>query len=144
MKPWAKDRDYNVNPFIVIWEVTRACALKCLHCRAEAQYKRDPRELTYEEGKRLIDDIAMLDSPLLVFTGGDPLMRSELFDLAKYAIEEKGLSISMTPSATPRVTRRAIEMAKEVGLSRWAFSLDGSCAKGRITMGVQAGLEQAT
>ncbi|MBP1932707.1 TIGR04053 family radical SAM/SPASM domain-containing protein [Ammoniphilus resinae] len=121
-------RDYNENPFIVIWEVTRACALKCLHCRAEAQYKRDPRELSFEEGTKLLDQIAEMDNPLLVFTGGDPLMREDIYDLAKYAISI-GLSVSMTPSATPRVTKRAIEQAKEVGLSRWAFSLDGSTAE---------------
>ena len=124
-----KERDYNENPFIVIWEVTRACALKCLHCRAEAQYKSDPRQLTFEEGKKLIDNIATMDNPLFVFTGGDPLMRPDLFELAQYAIEEKKLSVSMTPSATPRVTFNAIKKAKEVGLSRWAFSLDGSCAE---------------
>jgi radical SAM protein len=123
------ERDYRVNPFIVIWEVTRACALKCLHCRAEAQYKADPRQLTLEEGKKLIDDVCEMDRPLFVFTGGDPLMRPDLFDLAKYAIEEKKLPVSMTPSATPRVTKQAIAKAKEVGLSRWAFSLDGSCAE---------------
>ncbi|MFC4597981.1 TIGR04053 family radical SAM/SPASM domain-containing protein [Cohnella hongkongensis] len=123
-----RERDYNVNPFIVIWEVTRACALKCLHCRAEAQYRADPRQLSFEEGKRLIDSIAEMDDPLFVFTGGDPLMRPDLFELARYAIEEKKLSVSMTPSATPRVTREAVRRAKEVGLSRWAFSLDGSRA----------------
>lgn len=124
-----QERDYNVNPFIVIWEVTRACALKCLHCRAEAQYRADPRQLSFEEGKKLIDNIAEMDNPLFVFTGGDPLMRPDLFDLARYAIEEKKLSVSMTPSATPKVTREAIRKAKDVGLSRWAFSLDGSCAE---------------
>lgn len=123
-----KERDYKENPFIVIWEVTRACALKCLHCRAEAQYKPDPRQLTFEEGKKLIDDIADMEHPLLVFTGGDPLMRPDLFELARYAIEDKKLSVSMTPSATPKVTREAVRKAKEVGLSRWAFSLDGSNA----------------
>ncbi len=123
------ERNYHENPFIVIWEVTRACALKCLHCRAEAQYQADPRQLTFEEGKRLIDDIADMERPLFVFTGGDPLMRPDLFELAKYAIEEKQLPVSMTPSATPRVTRQAIMQAKEVGLSRWAFSLDGSVAE---------------
>jgi radical SAM protein len=121
-------RDYHKNPFIVIWEVTRACALKCLHCRAEAQHKPDPRQLTLEEGKRLLDQIAELNHPLCVFTGGDPLMRPDLFELARYAIEEKKLSLSMTPSATPKVTREAVMKAKEAGLSRWAFSLDGSCA----------------
>ncbi|MDD9267099.1 TIGR04053 family radical SAM/SPASM domain-containing protein [Paenibacillus sp. GCM10023248] len=122
-------RDYQEYPFIVIWEVTRACALKCLHCRAEAQYKSDPRQLTFEEGKRLIDQIADMQHPLFVFTGGDPLMRTDLFELADYAIREKHLPVSMTPSATPKVTREAIIKAKEVGLSRWAFSLDGSTAE---------------
>lgn len=122
-------RNYHENPFIVIWEVTRACALKCLHCRAEAQYHPHPDQLSLEEGKQLIDQISELDQPLLVFTGGDPLMRPDLYELACYAIQEKGLSLSMTPSATPRVTRSAVEQAGEAGLSRWAFSLDGSCAK---------------
>ncbi|WP_240376967.1 TIGR04053 family radical SAM/SPASM domain-containing protein [Bacillus piscicola] len=117
-------QDFNENPFIVIWEVTRACELKCLHCRAEAQYRRDPRELTFAEGKNLIDQIYDMDNPVFVFTGGDPLMRRDLFDLAEYAVQ-KGVRVSMTPSATPLVTKEAIEKAKEVGLSRWAFSLDG-------------------
>ncbi|OMG47671.1 radical SAM/SPASM domain-containing protein [Paenibacillus macerans] len=128
MMQMIQDRDYNVNPFIVIWEVTRACALKCLHCRAEAQYHPDPRQLSLEEGKKLIGDIAEMDKPLFVFTGGDPLMRPDLFELARYAIQDKGLPVSMTPSATPRVTFSAVRKAKEVGLSRWAFSLDGSTA----------------
>mgnify|MGYP003740550293 CR=1 FL=1 len=123
-----KERDYNKNPFIVIWELTRACQLKCVHCRAEAQYHRDPRELSFQEGKQLIDQIVEMDKPLLVFTGGDPLMREDVFDLAKYAVE-KGLRVSMTPSATPNVTKEAIKKGKEAGLSRWAFSLDGPNAE---------------
>jgi AdoMet-dependent heme synthase len=121
-------RDFNKDPFIVIWELTRACQLKCLHCRAEAQYKRDPRELSFEEGKNLIDQIHELNNPMLVFTGGDPLMREDVFDIAKYAID-KGVRVSMTPSATPNVTKEAIEKAKEIGLARWAFSLDGHTAE---------------
>ncbi|WP_209125242.1 TIGR04053 family radical SAM/SPASM domain-containing protein [Alkalihalobacillus sp. BA299] len=125
----ATQRNYNEYPFIVIWEVTRACALKCLHCRAEAQYHADPRQLSFEEGKKLIDQIAEMNNPLFVFTGGDPLMRPDLFKLAQYAINEKKLAVSMTPSATPKVTQAAVEQAKDVGLSRWAFSLDGSNAE---------------
>jgi len=121
-------RDYNENPFIVIWELTRACELKCLHCRAEAQYHRHPLELSFDEGKKLIDDIHSMNNPMLVFTGGDPLMREDVFDIAKYAID-KGVRVSMTPSATPNVTKEAMETAKEVGLSRWAFSLDGHNAE---------------
>ncbi|WP_374717946.1 TIGR04053 family radical SAM/SPASM domain-containing protein [Neobacillus sp.] len=121
-------RDFNKDPFIVIWELTRACQLKCLHCRADAQYTRDPRELTFEEGKHLIDQIYDMNNPLLVFTGGDPLMREDIFELAKYAVE-KGIRVSMTPSATPNVTFEAMRKAKEVGLSRWAFSIDGPNAE---------------
>jgi len=121
-------RDFNQDPFIVIWELTRACQLKCLHCRAEAQYRRDPRELSFEEGKALIDQIYEMNNPMLVFTGGDPLMREDVFDIAAYAVK-KGVRVSMTPSATPNVTKEAIEKAKEVGLSRWAFSLDGPTAE---------------
>ncbi|SER95664.1 TIGR04053 family radical SAM/SPASM domain-containing protein [Salipaludibacillus aurantiacus] len=120
--------DYNKNPFIVIWELTRACELKCLHCRAEAQYRRHPMELSFEEGKKLIDEIYSMNNPMLVFTGGDPLMREDVFEIAKHAIE-KGVRVSMTPSATPNVTKKAMEKAKEVGLSRWAFSLDGHSAE---------------
>ncbi len=121
-------RDFNKDPFIVIWELTRACQLKCLHCRAEAQYKTDPREVTFEEGKKLIDEIYEMNNPLLVFTGGDPLLRTDVFDIAEYAVK-KGVRVSMTPSATPNVTKESIERAKEVGLSRWAFSLDGPTAE---------------
>ncbi|MFJ8529412.1 TIGR04053 family radical SAM/SPASM domain-containing protein [Bacillus sp. NPDC094106] len=120
--------DYNENPFIVIWEVTRACELKCLHCRAEAQYRRDPRELNIDEGKNLIDEIYEMNKPMLVFSGGDPLMREDIYELADYAIQ-KGLRVSMTPSATPNVTKEAILKAKEVGLARWAFSIDGATAE---------------
>ncbi|AOM82171.1 TIGR04053 family radical SAM/SPASM domain-containing protein [Salisediminibacterium beveridgei] len=119
--------NYDQDPFIVIWELTRACELKCLHCRAEAQYTRDPRELSFEEGKRFIDDFKNMNNPMLVFTGGDPLMRKDVFGIASYAIEQ-GIRVSMTPSATPNVTMEAMRKAKEIGLSRWAFSLDGPTA----------------
>ena len=97
-----------------------------LPCRSTI--KRDPRELSFEEGKNLIDQIYEMNNPMLVFTGGDPLMREDVFDIAKYAVE-KGVRVSMTPSATPNVTKEAIEKAKEVGLSRWAFSIDGPTAE---------------
>ncbi len=119
-----KSIDYNKNPFIVIWEVTRACQLKCVHCRADAQLKPDPNELTHEEGLRLIDEIYEMDNPMLVFTGGDCMMREDLFELADYAIK-KGMRVSMVPSATDNVTVEKMIKAKETGLSRWGLSLDG-------------------
>lgn len=120
--------DFNENPYIVIWEVTRACQLKCLHCRADAQNKPDPKELTSEEGFKLIDEIYEMNNPMLVFTGGDCMMREDLFELADYAVK-KGMRVSMTPSATANVTKERMVRAKEVGLSRWAFSLDGPTPK---------------
>ncbi|WNF39050.1 TIGR04053 family radical SAM/SPASM domain-containing protein [Bacillaceae bacterium IKA-2] len=116
--------DYDQNPFIIIWEVTRACELKCLHCRADAQIDPHPDELSPEEGLNLIDQIYDMDNPMLVFTGGDCLLRKDIFDLAEYAVS-KGMRVSMTPSATDNVTKEAMEKAKNVGLSRWGISLDG-------------------
>ncbi|NRD79283.1 TIGR04053 family radical SAM/SPASM domain-containing protein [Bacillus sp. BRMEA1] len=120
----AKTIDYTKNPFIVIWEVTRACQLKCIHCRANAQLTSDPRELTHNEGIKLIDQIYAMDNPMLVFTGGDCMLRDDLYELADYAIQ-KGMRVSMTPSATSNVTMDKMKKFKEVGLSRWGFSLDG-------------------
>lgn len=119
-----KQIDFNEYPFIAIWEVTRACELRCVHCRADAQTKPHPNELTHEEGIQLIDQIYEMDNPLLVFSGGDCMMREDLFDLADYAVK-KGMRVSITPSATANVTKENMEKAKNVGLSRWAFSLDG-------------------
>ncbi|MGA9225875.1 MAG: TIGR04053 family radical SAM/SPASM domain-containing protein [Mesobacillus sp.] len=116
--------NFHQNPYIVIWEVTRACQLKCLHCRADAQNKPDPMELTSNEGFKLIDQIYEMNNPMLVFTGGDCMMRQDLFELADYAVK-KGMRVSITPSATDNVTKERMLRAKEVGLSRWAFSLDG-------------------
>jgi AdoMet-dependent heme synthase len=116
--------DYDQNPFIVIWEVTRACQLKCVHCRADAQLQKDPRELTHEEGINLLDQIYEMNNPMLVFTGGDCMMRDDLFELADYAVK-KGMRVSMVPSATDNVTKEKMQRAKDVGLSRWGFSLDG-------------------
>ncbi|MBY0147216.1 TIGR04053 family radical SAM/SPASM domain-containing protein [Neobacillus niacini] len=123
-----KKIDYDVNPFIIIWEVTRACQLKCVHCRADAQLTPDPRELTHEEGINLIDQIYEMDNPMLVFSGGDCMMREDLFELADYAVK-KGMRVSMTPSATPNVTKEKMQRAKEVGLSRWGLSLDAPTAE---------------
>jgi len=120
----------NVRPFLVILEVTQACRLACRHCRAAAQPVPDPRQFNFEEGRRIIDQIAASGDPPpnLVLTGGDPLMRPDLFDLIAYAVS-LGLRVSLTPSATPLVTKEVMRRARDAGLSRWAFSLDGSRAE---------------
>ena len=90
---------YARSPFIAIWETTRACASACVHCRAEAVPRRDPGELTTDEGKALLDRIAAFGDPppLLVFTGGDPLRRPDIAELVAYGTRI-GLVVSLTPS----------------------------------------------
>lgn len=119
--------DFDVRPFVVIWENTRACDLACVHCRAAAQPLRNRFELTTEEGFRLIDQIAELQPKVFVLTGGDPLKRNDTYALIKYA-RRKGLEPSLTPSATPLLTEEAVMKMKEHGLGRMAVSLDASNA----------------
>ncbi len=117
-------RDFSQAPFLVIWEVTQACDLACLHCRASAEPCRHPLELTTEEGLELLDEVREFGDPLMVFTGGDPLKRPDLFDLLKHSVG-LGLRTTVTPSATPLLTAGAIDRFRECGVSRMAVSLDG-------------------
>jgi AdoMet-dependent heme synthase len=120
--------DFDERPFVAIWETTQACDLACLHCRASAQPARHPLELSTADAKRLIDDIAAMEVPVFVLTGGDPLKRPDIFELVRYASEHK-VRISLTPSATPLLTRENIVQLKECGLARLAVSLDGPTAE---------------
>lgn len=119
--------NFDQSPFIVIWEVTQACDLACLHCRASAQPHRNPLELNTSDGFKLIDQICEFGSPLLVLTGGDPIKRPDIYDIITYA-NNKGLRVAMTPSGTPLMTPSVVKKLKEAGLSRLAISLDGSHA----------------
>lgn len=116
--------DFDQAPFTIAWEVTRACAYACVHCRADAQHHRDPRELSTAEALALIDRLADFgNQPILIFTGGDPMMRPDLFDLIAHA-NERGLRCSLTPTATALPTRERLEKAHQAGIRRVALSLD--------------------
>jgi radical SAM protein len=119
--------DFNERPFIVIWEATQACDLACVHCRASAQPLRSSFELSTTEAQGLIDQIAGMQVPVFVITGGDPLKRPDIYDLVGYATG-RGVRTSLTPSATPLLTREAIAELQWRGLARLAVSLDGSTA----------------
>ncbi len=116
--------NFDQAPMLVIWECTQACDLACVHCRASAQSERNPHELSTEQGFRLLDEIRSFGEPLMVFTGGDPLKRPDLYELIRYAVKI-GLRTNVTPSATPLLTAEAIDGFKEAGVSRMAISLDG-------------------
>jgi radical SAM protein len=115
--------DFDKAPFTIAWEITRACAFACKHCRADAQHGRDPLELTTQEGFQLIDRLAEFGSPILIFTGGDPMMRRDLYELIAYSTE-KGLRCSLTPTATSLPTVERLQQVKEAGIRRIALSLD--------------------
>src|SRR6266571_1753019 len=118
--------DFNQAPFLIIWEVTRACALACVHCRADAIHRRDPRELTTQEGFRLIDQVRAFGPrpPLFVLTGGDPMRRPDLAELVRHGAAA-GLTVALTPSGTAAATPARLAELKAAGLSRVAVSLDG-------------------
>jgi len=115
--------DFDQAPFTIAWEVTRACAYACVHCRADAQHLADPNELDTEQAMALIDRLAVFGNPILIFTGGDPMMRRDLFELIAYA-NEKGLRCSLTPTATALPTIERLNQAREAGIRRIALSLD--------------------
>ncbi|EWT04810.1 pyrroloquinoline quinone biosynthesis protein PqqE [Intrasporangium chromatireducens Q5-1] len=121
--------DPGDRPMIVIWEVTRACALVCRHCRADAQHRRDPHELTTEQGTALLDDIAGFGAPypIVVLTGGDPFERPDLAELVRHG-HGLGLHMALSPSVTPRLTPAVLAELRAAGAGAVSLSLDGATA----------------
>ncbi len=117
--------NFDDRPFLVFWEITRACALACTHCRAEAMPRRHPEELDPDESRRLIDQLVELNPPMLIITGGDPLMRRDALDLVRYGTE-RGLHVSLSPSATELLLRADFAEIKAAGVQRMSLSLDGA------------------
>jgi radical SAM protein len=119
--------DYDQRPMLVFWEVTRACLLACHHCRASATPNALPGELTSEEGHTLIDQVAGFGRPypILVLTGGDCLLRPDIFELVEYA-NGKGVPVAMSPSVTPQLTDEAIQHMVASGVKAVSLSLDGA------------------
>lgn len=105
--------------------MTRACALACSHCRAEAQYRRDPNELTTREAERVVDQLVELKPPMLVLTGGDPMERPDVLDLASRA-SSAGLRVALSPSATERLIESDFHAIRAAGIERLSLSLDGA------------------
>ena len=105
--------------------MTQACDLKCMHCRASAQPQRHALELSTAEAFNLVDQVANMRVPMFVLTGGDPLKRPDLQAIVQYA-RHRSVKTSLTPSASPLLTREAVFQLKESGLMRLALSLDGS------------------
>jgi len=116
---------FGERPFLGFWEITRACALACRHCRAEAQYRRDPNELTEVEAARLVDELAELAPPMLILTGGDPMMRPDVLAIAARA-SAAGMRVGLSPSATERLLDSDFAAIRAAGVERLSLSLDGA------------------
>ncbi|GLI35831.1 12,18-didecarboxysiroheme deacetylase [Desulforhabdus amnigena] len=108
---------------VVVWNVTRRCNLKCVHCYAHAGNENFPDELSTEEGKVVLDDLARFGVPVVLFSGGEPLMRPDLVELAEYAVK-KGMRAVISTNGT-LITRPVAQELKKVGLSYVGISLDG-------------------
>jgi 12,18-didecarboxysiroheme deacetylase len=108
---------------VVVWNMTRRCNLKCVHCYAQAKDIEFENELSTEEGKALIDDLAQFGSPVILFSGGEPTLRKDLPELAAYA-REKGMRAVISTNGT-LIDRNLAKKLKDVGLSYVGVSLDG-------------------
>ncbi len=125
-RPGVNGFDSSKQPLVLIWELTQACGLACTHCRANADPNRHPDELSTDEGKALLDDArAFGEGQLIVLSGGDPLLRSDVTELVEYGTE-LGHRVTMTPSGTRSLTGDRIAALSDAGLKRIALSLDGA------------------
>jgi radical SAM protein with 4Fe4S-binding SPASM domain len=114
------------RPRLIFWELTKGCNLRCIHCRASATELSSPRDLPTKKVTEIIDQIAAYGSPILVLSGGEPLYRSDIFDIARYATEQ-GLRVALATNGT-LVTKHVAQMIVDSGIKRVAISLDGADA----------------
>jgi len=108
---------------VVVWNVTRRCNLKCVHCYSSSQNIRYDDELTTEEGKRLLSDLASFGSPVILFSGGEPTLREDLPELAQFAVD-RGMRAVISTNGT-LLTKETVDIFKRIGLSYVGVSLDG-------------------
>lgn len=108
---------------VVVWNMTRRCNLKCVHCYSSSQNIRYKNELSTDEGKKLIADLAAFKSPVILFSGGEPLMREDLPDLVRFAIDQ-GMRAVISTNGT-LLTKKTAATLKKIGISYAGVSLDG-------------------
>lgn len=114
------------KPRLIFWELTKGCNLRCIHCRATATELSSPSDLSTQAARDIIDQIAEVSKPILVLSGGEPLFRSDIFQLARYGTD-KGLRVALATNGT-LVTKHVARMIVDSGVQRVAISLDGADA----------------
>ena len=120
----SRKADKNANLRLVAWEITRNCNLNCAHCRAAATNQNYSGELDTAAAFRLLDQIAQVGSPIVILTGGEPLMRADVFELADYGTA-RGLRMVMAPNGT-LITEAVAQKMAASGIQRISVSLDGA------------------
>jgi AdoMet-dependent heme synthase len=127
----ANDRGQNQSqlkqkPRLIFWELTKGCNLRCIHCRASATELSSPSDLSTQAARDIIDQMATVSSPILVLSGGEPLFRADLFELARYGTD-KGLRVALATNGT-LVRKPVAQKIVDSGVKRVAISLDGADA----------------
>ena len=131
------------KPRLIFWEVTKGCNLRCIHCRATATELSSPTDLPTKKALGIIDQIAATANPILVLSGGEPLYRSDIFQLARYATD-KGLRVALATNGT-LVTKEVARMIVDAGVKRVSISLDGAdSATHDAFRGIPGAFEAAT
>jgi AdoMet-dependent heme synthase len=122
--------NFEERPMLVFWETTKACLLECKHCRAEAIHTPMESELTNNEAFDFVRSLLSFGRPypVLIMTGGDVLMRPDVFPIVEYA-RSLGIPVGLAPSVTPHLTDANISHMKELGVKVVSISLDGSTAR---------------
>jgi AdoMet-dependent heme synthase len=130
------------KPRLIFWEVTKGCNLRCIHCRATATELSSPTDLPTKKALDIIDQIVTVSNPILVLSGGEPLYRSDIFQLARYA-GDKGLRVALATNGT-LVTKDVARMIADSGIKRVSISLDGADAATHDTFrGIPGAFEAA-
>ena len=112
---------------MVAWEVTRSCNLACVHCRASSVHGPYAGELTTAQGLSLLDDIAAFSKPVIILTGGEPLLRADIYEIAAYG-NKKGLRMVLATNGT-LVTEEIARKMMDAGIQRVSISIDGMDAQ---------------
>lgn len=120
---YAPGRPAQANRPVVVWTATRRCNLRCMHCYMDARPGREAGELTTAQATAMIDDLAAAGAPVLLFSGGEPLMRDDVFQLGLYAAR-KGLRTALSTNGT-LITKETAARIRDAGFSYAGISLDG-------------------
>jgi len=127
--PWTMRTNFSEAPIFVCWETTKSCLLACRHCRARAIRKPLPGEFDHQQSLSLIDELLKFNQPYpaLLMTGGDPLMRSDFFELIEHA-KRMGLYVAVAASVTPLLNEDSIRRMHRLGVDVISVSVDGAGA----------------